>query len=481
MTQFTDRDSRQNDAQLAFLANIGHELKTPMNSILGFIQLVLKDARLPDELREYLEQANISADKLLHIIEALLDLSKLQVGKIQLDARPFDINYLMDTVKNSFADAVHPGVTLQVIKNNYNRYFYGDPLRLELIVSEVVNNAVKFTESGAITLYLKNEKPQAGADSLNMTIQISDTGIGVKKEYHRLIFEPFAQVDGSSTRKHGGIGSGLAIVSESVKLMGGSITFSSEYSKGTDVILTLPLTPAKAEEVNTHKKVFGYVKETIRPIYSILVVDDVDMNLNLAKANLERFGHRPLLAGSGIEAIEICEKEIPDIIFMDLHMPLMNGYEAIKHIRDIARDHDKKPVIVAMTASIITDKSDKITDAHFDAVVSKPINFSKLMARLESLLEDRFSTPAMVPAGKMSGKTGSARQYREYRCEELQKIIEKQFDSYNPDDIIPYIDALSCKDSTYDFAHIKKALNVYDFDRAYELFTQYVADYSTKE
>ncbi|ERP39156.1 hybrid sensor histidine kinase/response regulator [Chitinivibrio alkaliphilus] len=465
--------SDDSTAQLAFLSNIGHELRTPMNSILGFIQLVLRDERLSSDLGGYLEQAQDSADKLLHMIDTLLDLSKLQARVVTLENRPLDINYIIETVRNSYEGYGGDEVVLQVIKNNYDRFFLGDAVRIEQIVSEIVGNAFKFTPKGAITVYLESRDHPEKKGWSYLTINVNDTGIGVREKDMALIFKPFSQVDNSSTRRFGGIGSGLSIVSELLSLMDGSIRFSSEYEEGSAVSIQIPLEKSDASQIEQHEsEVLSAIHAESSRSYKILVVDDVSLNLELARANLEKFGHTILLAQSGIEAIELYENHVPELIFMDLHMPLMNGAETVRYLHDIAEDKRTSPFIIAMTASIIKEEYADLTNQGFDYVISKPLDYPKLVRKLETILPGELSGLSQEKLHDRSHAESKVSEYLHHDRRTLERLIQKQFESYNPDEILPYLSALAQKMPECNFSLVKKALRVYNFDEAYELYRQ---------
>ncbi|MGM0443327.1 MAG: hybrid sensor histidine kinase/response regulator [Fibrobacterota bacterium] len=473
MKSINNRELEGNTAQLTFLANIGHELRTPMNSILGFIQLVASDSRLPSPLRTYIEQADVSAHKLLDIIDTLLDLSKLKAGLIELENSAFDINYLMDTVKNSYMGAVKRGIQFNLIKNNSVRFFYGDPSRLEQVLSEIVGNAIKFTDSGSISLHLETAREDRREQYHTVKIVVRDTGIGVKEDDFDKVFRPFTQVDDSSTRRYSGIGSGMAVVHELITLMGGTVRFTSQYGRGTTVTVTIPL--KEADERRVEKSGLSRRKpvQTAMRTFHILVVDDITINLDLARANLERAGHRVTLAASGMDALDICREQMPEIIFMDLHMPLMDGEETVRHIRQLETD-GSRPFIVAVTASVIKEDFTRIASSGFDYVVSKPVQYSELMKKVNALVS-ASSGISGVPQKPQEGPVQEPQEsalYSDLSPQDLADRARAAFDTYNPDEILPFVDALSLKTGVHSFDDVSEVLKEYDFDRALVLFKE---------
>jgi two-component system sensor histidine kinase EvgS len=400
-------------AKSVFLANMSHEIRTPMNSVLGFLSLVLDDPAVPAHHRKYLDTAYNSSKSLLNLINDILDISKLESGRLELEAIPFDLHVLMREVigildfrakqKSLFLNlAIHEAVPRSVV---------GDPGRLKQILINLAGNAVKFTEKGGITVTVKpcgasgnsRQSTASSQQSATLHFSVADTGIGIPENRISHIFEPFTQADNSMTRKFGGTGLGTAISRQLTELMGGEIWAESEEGKGSTfhfTIRTEPLSPSRAE--TWEKENLRAVRECAAPgsgrCFKILVAEDIEENIMLAKIRLEAQGHTVIEARNGREAVEEFRRESPDIILMDVHMPEMDGLEAARRIRELeSRKQDLRGFqnleglkshipIVALTASVMKEEQKIFLKAGMDQVAGKPVDFEQLFALMEQLV-----------------------------------------------------------------------------------------------
>lgn len=382
----------------SFLANMSHEIRTPMNAVLGFLGLTLEDVELSENQRKNLGKAKRAAKGLLRLINDILDVSKLESGKLELEKVPFDLRKLLDTVI-LLLDITTEDKDLQLIldiASEVPEYVIGDATRLKQVLMNIAGNAVKFTEVGNVTIKVKTISKK---DFLYFTV--SDTGIGIPKERLSTIFEAFTQVDEVRSRRYGGTGLGTTISKQIVELMGGQIWVKSEVNKGSEFHFTIPLpiTTEKPVEIDIFatRKVMLKTQRSFR----ILLVEDIEDNIDLIKFRLEQRGHEVIVARNGSLAIEVFKKEKIDIILMDIHLPIIDGIEATTRIREIEKGTKTHTPIIAITASVMKDEMQKYWETGMDEVVPKPINFNNLFHIMEKVIPQdkgvRVSSQTMEP------------------------------------------------------------------------------------
>lgn len=369
-------------AKSEFLANMSHEIRTPLNAVIGFTDL-LKDTDLGPTQREYLENANESAHILLEIVNDILDFSKIEAGKLEIEELPTDLERLMGRCVAMFEPGARKkGLALRLeLPGRLPGWPRVDPGRLRQVLVNLVGNAVKFTYSGEVSLRLNFS--QTGESEGIFTFSVSDTGIGISKEQAQGLFTAFTQADATVTRRYGGTGLGLAISSSLVSAMGGKLSFTSEPGRGSVFSFSLTRSfeasaeaaaPFAADEA-WDGPAQGYALS--ENAFTILVAEDVRLNMDLAEAYIRRYLPAAIVlrAKDGLEAVDLARRGRPDLVFMDLQMPGMDGYSAAEAIRRVEAGvgDGRRAPIVALSAGIMKDERARCLAAGMDDFLAKPI------------------------------------------------------------------------------------------------------------
>ena len=373
-----------NVAKSEFLANMSHEIRTPMNAIYGVVQL-FESSPLDARQQQYLGILKRSSDALLAIINDLLDISKIEAGKIQMERAPFSLLDVIDEVVNiSSAQAREKGLTLNVDSNcpRGGRYL-GDAARLRQIVMNLVSNAVKFTTSGGITIRLRCSP--LGGDAEAVSLSVIDTGIGIAPDQQRTIFEKFVQADSTISRKYGGTGLGLSITKSLVELMRGAIEVHSAPNEGASFTVRLRLMRAgEADEAKIGAAADPAPSSGAPP--HVLVVDDYEPNIFLTTAFLETWGYRVDSATSAEGALEKIKANHYDAVLMDIQMPNASGLEVTQKVRAFERETARpRTPIVAMTAHALVGDRERCLSSDMDDYIAKPFAAQELKQVLNAL------------------------------------------------------------------------------------------------
>ena len=379
-----------NHAKSQFLANMSHEIRTPLNGVLGMAQAMEQDA-LTDLQRERLDVIRKSGDMLLAILNDILDLSKIEAGKLELEQAPFDLEDLARGAHAAFtAIANKKGLSFDLtVEPGAAGVYVGDSTRVRQILYNLVSNALKFTEAGEVRVRIFGL-----GHGFGMTV--SDTGVGIEPDRVAHLFQKFEQADASTTRKFGGTGLGLSICRELAHLMGGEITVGSVIGRGSDFTVSLPLdrsgeacapavSPVAASAPDSE---LG--ERTLR----VLAAEDNPVNQMVLKTLLHQAGVHPLLVGAGQAALAAWEANDWDLILMDMQMPIMDGLDAARAIRarEAATGRVRTPII-ALTANVMSHQIATYLDAGMDQFVGKPIEVGELFAAIEAVLADEGEAP----------------------------------------------------------------------------------------
>ncbi|BDQ12950.1 PAS domain S-box protein [Sediminibacterium sp. TEGAF015] len=410
-----EETERASKVKEVFLANMSHEIRTPMNGILGIGSLLYKTNLTPKQ-SEYTKLILESADNLLHIVNDVLDFTKIESGKVELESIPFNLEEKISSTLKTFIFKIEEKGLELIFDNQINkdRVIIGDPFRLGQILNNLISNALKFTENGKITL-TSREGIKKGEQTFFEFI-VNDTGIGISEENLSHIFDEFVQASSETSRKYGGTGLGLSITKNLIEMQGGSIIASSQINKGTSFTVQIPYKVGEVAQLKRDKEEIAY--NTIDK-KKILVAEDVAINQIIVKQILSDWGHEVIIVNNGQEAFEAHQRQDFDLILMDIHMPEVDGYEATQMIRQLSDTNKAAVPIIALTANAFKQETERFAEAGFNDYITKPFSEQNLFECLQKQLQLNHS---IVFTKKSNTAIHSLENEKMYDLDALQGI-----------------------------------------------------------
>ncbi len=387
-----------NQAKSQFLSNVSHEIRTPMNGIMGFCEAIIGASSL-DAARKHAGIILRESGVLVMLVNDLLDLARLEAGKLGVERTRCDLHQLMEELAQTLTiQTRNKGLKFETsLAPDVPRWIWGDPLRLRQVLLNLATNAVKFTEQGHVRIVVEC----TSANQVDrLCFSVHDTGIGIAPDKLEEIFDAFTQSELSTSRKYGGSGLGLSIVRQLVCLMGGRLQVESQLGQGSVFSFWVPLEPVldAGSGSITHEQVTQDVQIDLQPAH-VLVADDYATNRDVARLFLEDAGQHVVLVTNGSEAVQACDEQPFDVIVLDIQMPVMDGLEAVKRIRQGASTNARRPIL-ALTASADADTYNMCVQAGFSEVITKPIRRAALLAAVSGW-RDREHASTQAPAEEL--------------------------------------------------------------------------------
>ncbi len=378
-----------NKLKSEFLANVSHEIRTPMNSIIGFSNILMQKD-ISEENKYYLDSIVSSGNTLLMLINDILDISKIESGKIELEKVIVNLNQMINEIQSIFVqEANKKGLSLIFkVQDKISKNLIIDETRLKQILINLISNAIKFTEKGFVQVEVNTELNDETTTTANIQFKIKDSGIGIKQNNQKKIFEPFVQQEGQSTRKYGGTGLGLAITKRLIELMGGRISLISQEGIGSEFMVTLNnVELSEYDQDNQKQSIRKEISRNIEfPEATILIADDIDNNRQLVIEMFRETNLHFLEAVDGEEAVKLVNEHLPDLVIMDIKMPKLDGNEATAILKK--NPQTKNIPIIALTASALKSEVVKYLEYGFNEVLVKPIDTDLLINFIHHYLKN---------------------------------------------------------------------------------------------
>lgn len=372
-----------------FLMNMSHEIRTPMNIIIGETEVV-KISQSKEEMIRHLENLDSATHYLRMLINDILDMSKIDSGKMELQSNAFSIDNMLNDMESTFkSQAGKKNIVLNINNNCIHNNVYGDELHLKQVLVNLISNAVKFTEKGSITVIAETVKQNKYSDIIKFSVK--DTGIGIKPENLKRIFKPFEQAEIDISRNFGGTGLGLAISSSLVQMMNGKLEVVSEVNKGSEFTFSIDFCISSEQELKDVQTSEIQMNSDFKD-RRVMLAEDNELSAEIGKIMLENSGFQVDIARNGLEAVEMFDKSqfcYYDIILMDMRMPVMNGVEATKAIRSLRRKDSKSVIIIALTANAFQENKTEAFRAGVNDYVSKPVNRDTINKVIYKILQEK--------------------------------------------------------------------------------------------
>ena len=395
---FHEQKRREDLSKSDFLANMSHEIRTPLNIILGMAHL-LEETPLTTPQLQYLNSLRVTGQQLMEILNNILEFSRIEAGKIAFEPEPFSLQKIINQIEASALPLCLPKRLEFVV--NYDPLLVmervGDSLKIFQILLNLVNNAVKFTKLGTITLSIEENPDQKE----NLILKVQDTGIGISKDQQKIIFDRFTQANESLSEQHGGAGLGLAISQKLTETMGGSLTVNSRFGHGSTFICSLPLPQVIASERPKIRFNTQLILPENFPQLRVLAADDIKENLEVIQLYLKDYPIDIHTAQDGQDALTQIEAETFDMVLMDIRMPVMDGITATKTIRKKEKGTDDPAIIIAITAHAFQEQTNKFLKLGFDGVLTKPFSKRDLIQALVRYTSKQLLEP---PPSEMGNK-----------------------------------------------------------------------------
>lgn len=383
-----DRAEKADKLKSAFVANMSHEIRTPLNAIIGYVDLLISDLQQDEEVATKLDYLNIvksSGKHLLSLINDILELSKIEADQITIEHKPASLIKILDIIRSSAEmqiSQLKKNIQIKILLyDEIQPNIVTDETRLTQILNNLVSNAIKFTEKGIVEIALKLSNKNT------LQFFVKDTGIGIPADKHKEIFLPFGQADMSSTKQYGGTGLGLTITRKYIHLMGGEISLESKINEGTTFKFTLPYQPLEQYEMEQSVVYSALPKSS--EAYTILLADDNPLARKLVNNIMEKYGYNLIVAKDGYEAVQLfIHNPNIDLILMDIQMPVLDGYQSIKRIREYENKNQKQKIpIIALTAAAMKEDIEKGMQVGCSEYLTKPIDISELISVLKKYLK----------------------------------------------------------------------------------------------